>query len=370
VAEKRKKSVGKAVGAIMLTVTLALAAIVVLPGLGNFSQFFLGSKDTPINIFQLPTTAPKDVPREQLVQYALQLINSNRAKFSLPPVQLSNNEAAQVHAEDVYTTKQISHWMTNGEKPYMTYTRYGGTGNVHQNVAIAGFTADQYQKCNAILSTCQVIDPLSALKQLEYEMVYDDVSCCDNGHRENILDPHHTQVSIGIAYDKYYLAFVENFEDNYGLQTSVSDGTVYLTGHLSSGNLKQIEVHYDPLPTPAAYEQNKQLLSYSAGKLIAAVAPPLPFGYSYRQPADYRVIAANEWDVSADNSVNVAFRLGPIINLQGSTPATQAGVYTTYAVVEDNQGRLFEVTSYSIFVGGTSSSSTTSTTTNSPATTS
>ena len=338
----------------MVSVVVAFTVIAIVPDLSNYSQF-LGSKDAPVGVFQMPTVEPKAIPREQLVQYSLKMINSDRTNFSLPAVQLSSNEAAQVHAEDVFSTKQISHWMTNGEKPYMTYTRYGGSGNVHQNVAIAGFTAEQYQKCNAVLSTCEVIDPISALRELEHQMMYDDTVCCDNGHRENILDPHHTHVSIGIAYDKYYLAFVENFEDSYGLQTSVSGGSVYVVGHLTSGILRQVEVHYDPLPTPAIYEQNKKLLSYSAGKLLAAVAPPLPFGYQYRQPVGYKVISADEWNVN-NNFVNVAFRLGPILSLEGTTAAAQAGVYTLYAVIEDGQGRLFDVTSYSIFVEGARSS--------------
>ena len=72
-------------------------------------------------------------------QYALAKINEDRAKFGLSAVLLSDNKAAQVHSEDVFKTKQISHWMTNGEKPYMTYSRYGGVGDVGQNVDVEGF---------------------------------------------------------------------------------------------------------------------------------------------------------------------------------------------------------------------------------------
>ena len=352
----RRSLSGKALAAIIIVVSLGFAAIIVASSnLSRLSQF-LGSKESPVSVFQLHAPQPKVIPREQLVEFTLGLINADRANFSLPAVQLSSNEAAQVHAEDVFNTKQISHWMTNGEKPYMTYTRYGGTGNVHQNVAIAGFSADQYSKCKAGLLACEPIDSMSALKQLEYQMMYDDVSCCDNGHRDNILDPHHTHVSIGIAYDEYYLAFVENFEDNYGLQTAVSNGSVQITGQLKAGTLKQIEVHYDLLPTPAAYDQNKKLLSYSSGKILAAIAPPLPLGYLYKQPAEYRVISASQWSVEG-NSVIVAFPLGPVVRLEGSTVAAQQGVYTIYAVVEDNQGRLFDAASYSIFVASSGASS-------------
>jgi hypothetical protein len=60
----------------------------------------------------------------QLQNYALQLINQDRVQAGLVPVQLSSNQAAQAQAKDVLNTRQISHWMTDGEKPYMTYTRY------------------------------------------------------------------------------------------------------------------------------------------------------------------------------------------------------------------------------------------------------
>ena len=340
-----KKNSGKIIGAAILVAGLIIVGFLVIPSLTGFSQF-LGSNDTPVNILNIPTVAPKEIPREQLVQYALQLINSDRANFSLPAVQLSTNEAAQLHAEDIFSTKQISHWMTNGEKPYMTYTRYGGTGNVHQNVAIAGFTADQYQKCKVLFSACERIEPMSALKKLEEEMMYQDVACCQNGHRDNILDPHHTHVSIGIAYDTYYLAFVENFEDNYGLKTTVADGTVHITGELPSGRLKQVEVHYDPIPNRTAYEENKKLLSYSSGKLLAVIAEPPPLGYLYQQPSDYRIVIADSWSTT-NNFVDVAFRLGPLLNDAG--PSAD-GVYTTYVVVDDGQGKLFHATSYSIFV--------------------
>ena len=63
-----------------------------------------------------------------LKEFALQKINEDRAKFDLQQVKLSQNNAAQVHAEDILKTEQISHWMTSGEKPYMTYTKYNGLG--------------------------------------------------------------------------------------------------------------------------------------------------------------------------------------------------------------------------------------------------
>ncbi|HEV8406022.1 MAG TPA: CAP domain-containing protein [Nitrososphaera sp.] len=298
-----------------------------------------------IKILQPPVLEPKTLPREEIVQHALDQINKDRGDFGLAPVQLSTNQAAQAHAEDVFKTKRISHWMTNGEKPYMTYTRYQGEGSVQQNVAIAGFTAEQYEDCRTnILLDCEKIEPLSTIEELEYEMMYKDKECCNDGHKDNILDPHHTHVSIGIVYDQYYLAFVENFENNYGLSISINNGQVRISGQLLQGELEQISIYYDEMPTSATYEQNKHLLSYSAGELAATVVKPLPPGYYYEKPQGYTLIEANRW--MQGDSVNVMFDLASAVD--------KDGVYTLFAMVKDG-GATFDVTSYSVFVDSESS---------------
>lgn len=87
----------------------------------------------------IPKTDTKQIPLSELYSHTLNLVNADRAEKGLAPVQLSQNKAAQAHAEDVLKTRTISHWMTNGEKPYMTYTRYGGAG---YGVALASCIAE------------------------------------------------------------------------------------------------------------------------------------------------------------------------------------------------------------------------------------
>jgi len=151
-------------------------------------------------------------------------------------------------------------------------------------------------------------------------------------------------VSIGIVYDQYYLAFVENFENNYGLNVSINNGQVRISGQLLKGDLEQISIYYDDMPTPAIYEQNKQLLSYSAGELAATVVKPLPPGYYYEKPQGYTLIEANRW--GQGESVNVMFDLASAVD--------KDGVYTLFAMVKDGEGT-FDATSYSVFVDSESS---------------
>jgi uncharacterized protein YkwD len=109
-------------------ITLVIVALLVAVTVALSISFALSS-----GIINLAQQQPA---LSNLKEYALQNINEDRAKFSLLPVKPSKNGAAQVHAEDILKTEQISHWMTNGEKPYMTYTRYNGLGYVAQNIVI------------------------------------------------------------------------------------------------------------------------------------------------------------------------------------------------------------------------------------------
>jgi uncharacterized protein YkwD len=336
---KRKSAAGKVAASIVVAIVVISVIILLAPALSNF---IIQQKDNPaITILQPSSQQPRTVPREELVQYVLDRVNKDRTDMGLLPVKLSSNEAAQMQAEDVFRTKQISHWTTNGEKPYMTYTQYDGEGSVQQNVAIAGFSPEQYEQCvTNILVECEKIEPLSTIEQLQNEMMYNDKECCNDGHRNNILDPHHTHVSIGMVYDQYYLAFVQNFENNYGLNVDVKNSEIEVSGTLLDGQLDHIAIYYDEMPTREVYEQNKDLLSYSAGELVAMVVKPLPPAYYYESPQGYNLIEANKWDVRRD-SVNVTFDLADAVDKDGA--------YTLFAQVKDGN-EMFDVTSHSVFV--------------------
>ncbi len=336
----------KSTGALRVAASIGVA-IIVLAGIillaPTVTSFVIQQKDNPaITILQPSSQQPSTMPREELVQHVLNRINKDRADFGLLPVELSSNQAAQIHAEDVFGTRHISHWMTNGEKPYMTYTQYDGEGSVQQNVAIAGFSPEQYEQCvTNVLIKCEEIEPLSTIDQLQYEMMYNDKECCNNGHKDNILNPRHTHVSIGIVYDQYYLALVQNFENNYGLDVDVEDSSeIEISGTLLEGQLDHIAIYYDEMPTRAAYEQNKDLLSYSAGELVAVIVKPLPPGYYYESLEGYDIIEADRW-IEQSDSVNIGFDLADAVE--------EDGAYTLFALVKDGE-EVFDVTSYSVFV--------------------
>ena len=340
--KSRKSSATKlsALAAVIIAVVISL--VFLAPAI----PILLDLEDRPPVISILPPfrQEPKIVPQEELVRHALELINEDRAAFGLEPVRLGSNAAAQVHAEDVFRNKQISHWMSNGEKPYMTYSRYEGIGSVGQNVAIAGFNKTQYDQCvQNTLYDCEKINPITTIEELQYEMMYNDKECCDDGHRNNILNKYRTGVSIGIVYDEYYLVLVQNFENNYGLDIGMTDGAVQISGVLDSSTVDHVAIHYDVIPSPDLYEQNKHMLSYSGGELVAVVAKPLAPGFFYEQPDEYRLLVAREWNSNANGSIDISFDLARAVSGDG--------VYTISVIAKATQsGEIFEAASYSAII--------------------
>lgn len=277
--------------------------------------------------------APSSSLIYQLKQHALEQINKDREQFGLEPVQLSRNIAAQKHADDMLATKVLSHWTTDGEKPYMAYSKYGGLGMVVQNVAMSG-SLEYYRDCTSGDRLCDLLDPFEQIDLHQYGMVYADDVCCGNMHRDNILDPFHTEVSIGIAYDAYTFVMVQNFENNYiKLDQSPAKRANYveLVGDIPRGKIHAINVHYDEKPSAAVYEQNKGSTSYELGELVATVEPPGTNSTS--------AIVADYWNLYSQ-SIEIGFSLNSVNERRGA--------YTIVMLFEDDDGNIFPAMSYSL----------------------
>jgi len=286
------------------------------------------------------------ITNNSLVKYALDKINYDRTKFNLPQLQLSDNNAAHVQSEELLETKyqHPSHWTTDGMKPYMLYSTYNGTSYVEQNVAIRGYDNSTIYKCKHKALHCEKIDPYSEIDNAERKMMYNDTVCCKNAHRNNILDIHHTNVSIGISYDRYYFAFVQNFENNYIHLTKPitrDNRHIEISGiKQKNGTLDNIGVYFDALPNHLTYEENREKNSYALGTLLASVVKPLPLFFNYKKPSNYTLIVADKWFQNTQ-SVNITFDLSSV--LKGM------GVYTIVTYYKDGVSR-FPATTYSIFL--------------------
>ena len=284
---------------------------------------------------------------DRLYAEALGAINGHRTSMGRDPVQLSGNAAAQMHAQDVLGQLRISHYMSNGEKPYMTYSMAGGAGYVAQNVAFGGY--DRPGQCGGHVQ-CARIDPSASIRGHHNGMMFDDAHA-DWGHRDNILDPRHTHVSIGVAYTDYTLAFVQNFEARHMAGPGAAgepanpisldgSGRITVAGSMDAGlDVHSIGVHHDPMPSAATYWAHADDMSYGLGRPVAHVYEPHPRGYV---STGVDVIMADRWDVSG-GSVLVRF--------DAPEAMSRNGAHTFYVWLEDGAGEPFIGSSRTFMVG-------------------
>lgn len=193
-------------------------------------------------------------------------------------------------------------------------------------------------------------------------------------HRNNILDKHHTHVSIGLAYDKYSFVFVQNFENNYVEfdrpiikvnnpvyktdNSNDSEANIEISGKVlgSTNGIVSIYVYYDIRPTFLSYNQHKNDNSYDMGKLIADIVKQLPHHQHYKQSSsNYTLIQATKWFISTPSreigrggssqqqqeSIDIQFNISSLLKSEG--------VYTIVVYLKQNSYDTIPATSFSIF---------------------
>lgn len=343
-----KKSNKRAILA-ALTAIILIAALVMLifnnsaPSYSAPTSTFNPSSSTPSTL--TPTQTPNPTPtidtHKELVNYALSLINTDRQANGLQSVTLSSINSGQVHAEEMLKNGYFSHWDMNGQKPYMRYTLAGGKGSVSENCAWKRTTADNLE-INSLNNFIK-----SALSDLEYSMMYDDASS-NWGHKDNILNPLHNKVSIGISYDNHNVYLVQDFENDYisWSQLNVNNNQVTMQGTIQrqQSNIQQIAVFYDN-PSSLTVNQLEQAPyqdGYDAGTDVATVVPPAPQGQYYDWTGiSIKGIEVDSWNQNG-NSFQISFSLSSVIATQGK------GIYTIYLLTGSSTAT--SLTTYSIWV--------------------
>ena len=294
-----------------------------------------------VAVVSTPTPyAPSSSRFNELRDYALQLINTDRASHGLAPVMLGDNPSAQWHADDMQLHEYIAHWDTQGRKPYMLYTLAGGQGAVAENVAMMRSSVTFFP----IPVTIGSLSAREAIATLQHDMVYDDADS-DWGHRDTILGQHYQFVNIGISFDSKRLSLVQHFEHRRVTFRSVPvlEGTrltVGVTLDDSVGPLGAIAVYFDPIPfAMSAAELNSAPHSCSTGSgdPRVVILPPLPANYYYSS-LDPNDLVATVWNVNGQN-VMVQAELGPL--------ASEPGVYTVVLFAEAFD---YPLTNFSIVV--------------------
>jgi len=293
---------------------------------------FSGCTDNPFKITN-PLDATPKYTLEELRTYALQLINEDRANNGLNPVQLGYNRGAQIHAEDMLGNRFLSHWGSDGSKPYMRYTIAGGNGSVSENAAYSGF---YYDEPNAA-----TIDAKVEIEKQEHSMIYDDASS-NWGHRDNILNKWHNKVNIGIAYDNTHLAFVQDFEDNYILwkiPITYNNSIISMEGNTTLGSIESIVLYYDSPLQPLTQNELLDIShsgSYGPGQEVGYIIPS-PYYFD-----NISYVNAYQWSVENSGNFSIAANIKSLLS-KGK------GVYTVSIWAKTN-GEDLLLTTYSLFI--------------------
>jgi len=253
----------------------------------------------PLPISPFSKASSSDIT--QVERAVVDLINEDRRKAGLPLVTWDETAAnsARQHVSLEANSGFISHWGLDGEKPQRRYTLAGGLDAVDENESVTLWLEGGFDGVSKEQLKKMVAEHQSAMVN---ELPPND------GHRKNILDPHHTGVGVALVVGKYGVAMAQEFTNHYSDITPLSPtatpgSTITLKGRIGKGyQITGIYGVWEPLPQPITREQLMQTHSYSdpSWDNLHFYAKPKGKGYYISTPSG-KVSAQN---ISVDNLGN------------------------------------------------------------------
>ena len=216
-----------------------------------------------------------DVPlaREQL----LRMVNEERSQAGLNKLELDDLacNVAREHALDMAKGEFLSHWGSDGRKPYHRYSFAGGTDAVQENASAA--------------DNIQSLAPTGVLKDLhDMHLSMLNEKPPNDGHRRTILFPVHTHVGFGIALQGFHVRLAELYVAKYVRVDPIPQRVKPKQSVLFSGRvlnpeneLAGVDVYYEPRPTPPQIEWLRVARSYGMPDERESFQPRLPAGLLY-----------------------------------------------------------------------------------------
>jgi uncharacterized protein YkwD len=216
-----------------------------------------------------------DVPlaRAQL----LKLVNQERAQLGLSALELDELacKVAADHALDMVSAGFLSHWGTDGRKPYQRYSFAGGIDATQENVGLA--------------DNIQSVTPNSVMREIaeiHTQMFLEEPP--NDGHRRAIVSQFHTHVGFGFALKDHNLRLAELYVSRYLRldpfpPRAQPKTTVVLTGKLLNAKhfLHEVDVCYEPLPTPPESAWLRTPRAYGLPEDFLLLRPKTPIGMYY-----------------------------------------------------------------------------------------
>jgi len=261
-------------------------------------------------------------------------INKDRIRHGLKPVEYDSlaSKVGDSHCKEMLKNRYSSHWNMKGYKPYHRYSQAGGDDNISENVSFQqhywsrpGFHIDVYKMM------------LKSHKDMLNEKPPND------GHRQNILDPYHTHVGIGLAFDRYNVYMTQEFLDRYvevdtafPRKAKLGD-KITLTGKILNPKhtVSSITIFYEPIPKPMSIKKLKSTYAYGLPNKRHDLFPVLKDSRRY-------YVGGGRGDIHIFDDGRFESPIPFFKKLEG--------IYTVVVRVEDERGKNIPSTSISIKV--------------------
>jgi uncharacterized protein YkwD len=191
----------------------ALRRVVLL--IGGCLATWASAADAPKGKVRPPvatkTVAAKALNYDEAQRFVLALVNRDRKKAGLSPVELDEpaSKSGLRHVRDMVANGFTGHVGSDGSVPEQRYTEAGGSQFVQENAACLFDLRPRQVEENARFDA----EKLAAL----HEMFMAEVPPND-GHRRNILKPLHNRVGIAVAKPAGVAqpCLTQEFVDQYG----------------------------------------------------------------------------------------------------------------------------------------------------------
>lgn len=283
---------------------------------------------THSNLSQAKELSPPEL--EEIKKILLEQINRDRALHKLGPLEYDAlaSQVGDAHCQEMLKEGYLSHWNRQGLKPYHRYSLAGGSAFISENAFT--WEVDPPVEMTKELLTQGV---LFAQRQFMEEIPPND------GHRQNILDPHHTAVGIGLVYSPRGFRLTQEFINRH---VAINDSfpkpgltsPFWIEGKpLAGRTLESIALFYEPFPRPMSIKELKATNNCNLPAIRRNLFRKLSGNYQYSDGSK------GEIEVGEDGTFKA-----PITFWKG------AGIYTVVVWIKQATGKISPATSISLFV--------------------
>ena len=230
---------------------------------------------------EIPKPPPTPVPvpaLDDLRMVVLEMLNAQREDAGVPPLELGNNGAAQVHAEAARDGCFTGHWGLDGTTPGMRYALAGGYQVNAENMTGLNYCIQPQENFR------RITDLESSVRDAAGTLIGSP------DHYGTAISDRFQMVNLGIAWDVHIVWIVQQFEGDYVRSRQlpgIRETDLTLAGRIVNAaradvdqNGVKVDIYHHPLE-PLTRGQVARTHCLDIGEIVATLIPPAPPGYSY-----------------------------------------------------------------------------------------